>query len=180
MNLEDARAFSIGGCLETSPGIWKEPELNGKKYWIPGGAGQPTSVCPICKNKGVIHYLKDGYEFAKPCECMKLRESLRRIWQSGLGDLLNEYTFDKFQTESPWQEADVYKRQALGYTEHSFAHVTKVARFAKELLLEMCIRDRYIFPRLRFHKAPVRFRVNRGLNLSSKMRQSRFRPIFLY
>lgn len=39
MNLEDARAFSIGGCLETSPGIWKELELNGKKYWIPGGAG---------------------------------------------------------------------------------------------------------------------------------------------
>lgn len=35
MNLEDARAFSIGGCLETSPGIWKELELNGKKYWIP-------------------------------------------------------------------------------------------------------------------------------------------------
>ena len=32
--------------------------------------------CPICKNKGVIHYLKDGYEFAKPCECMKLRDSL--------------------------------------------------------------------------------------------------------
>lgn len=61
--------------------------------------------CPICKNKGVIHYLKDGYEFAKPCECMKLRDSLRRIRQSGLGDLLNEYTFDKFQTESPWQEA---------------------------------------------------------------------------
>ena len=26
---------------------------------------------------------------------------------------------------------------ALGYTEHSFAHVTKVARFAKELLLEL-------------------------------------------
>ena len=71
--------------------------------------------CPICKNKGVIHYLKDGYEFAKPCECMKLRDSLRRIRQSGLGDLLNEYTFDKFQTESPWQEA--VKNSALKFLE---------------------------------------------------------------
>lgn len=44
MDLTNARAFSIGGCLETSPGIWKELVLNGRKYWIPGGAGQPTSV----------------------------------------------------------------------------------------------------------------------------------------
>lgn len=44
MSLEDARAVAIGGCLETSPCVWKELTLNDKKYWIPGGAGQPTSV----------------------------------------------------------------------------------------------------------------------------------------
>ncbi|MCJ7657384.1 MAG: 4-hydroxyphenylacetate decarboxylase large subunit [Candidatus Atribacteria bacterium] len=44
MNLEDARAWAIGGCLETSPCSWKPLHLNGKEYWIPGGAGQPTSV----------------------------------------------------------------------------------------------------------------------------------------
>ena len=44
MNLEDVRAWAIGGCLETSPGVWKPLHLNGKEYWIPGGAGQPTSV----------------------------------------------------------------------------------------------------------------------------------------
>ncbi|MHC1758899.1 MAG: 4-hydroxyphenylacetate decarboxylase large subunit [Negativicutes bacterium] len=44
MTLEDARAVAIGGCLETSPCVWKELTLNGKKYWVPGGAGQPTSV----------------------------------------------------------------------------------------------------------------------------------------
>ncbi|SDF27905.1 4-hydroxyphenylacetate decarboxylase large subunit [Sporolituus thermophilus] len=44
MTLEDARAVAIGGCLETSPCIWLELTLNGKKYWVPGGAGQPTSV----------------------------------------------------------------------------------------------------------------------------------------
>lgn len=44
MTEEDVRAVTIGGCLETSPCVWKPMELNGKKYWVPGGAGQPTSV----------------------------------------------------------------------------------------------------------------------------------------
>lgn len=44
MTLEEARAFAIGGCLETSPCCWKKLTLNGKTYEIPGGAGQPTSV----------------------------------------------------------------------------------------------------------------------------------------
>ena len=44
MNLEESRAVAIGGCLETSPGSWKELTLNGKQYWIPGGSGTPTSV----------------------------------------------------------------------------------------------------------------------------------------
>ena len=44
MTPEDVRAVAIGGCLETSPCVWKPLEMNGKQYWIPGGAGQPTSV----------------------------------------------------------------------------------------------------------------------------------------
>lgn len=40
MTVEEARAFALGGCLETSPGCWKELTLNGKKYSIAGGAGQ--------------------------------------------------------------------------------------------------------------------------------------------
>lgn len=44
MDVREARAVAIGGCLETSPCCWKELTLNGKKYQIPGGAGQPTSV----------------------------------------------------------------------------------------------------------------------------------------
>ena len=57
-------AFSIGGCLETSPGIWKELELNGKKYWIPGGAGQPTSVgVHFISNPKVLEMvLTNGYD----------------------------------------------------------------------------------------------------------------------
>jgi 4-hydroxyphenylacetate decarboxylase large subunit len=44
ITIEDVRAWAIGGCLETSACVWKPLHLNGKEYWIPGGAGQPTSV----------------------------------------------------------------------------------------------------------------------------------------
>lgn len=44
LTMEEARAWSIGGCLETSPCSWMPLTLNGKKYFIPGGSGQPTSV----------------------------------------------------------------------------------------------------------------------------------------
>jgi 4-hydroxyphenylacetate decarboxylase large subunit len=44
MDIEDARAWAIGGCLETSACTWKPLHLNGKEYMIPGGCGQPTSV----------------------------------------------------------------------------------------------------------------------------------------
>ena len=44
MNLEEARAVAIGGCLETSPCSWMPLTLNGQSYRIPGGSGQPTSV----------------------------------------------------------------------------------------------------------------------------------------
>lgn len=44
MNVEEARAFSIGGCLETAPGCWKTLELGGKTYEIPVGASNSTSV----------------------------------------------------------------------------------------------------------------------------------------
>ncbi|MFH1453129.1 MAG: 4-hydroxyphenylacetate decarboxylase large subunit [Armatimonadota bacterium] len=44
MTEEEARAWAIGGCLETSPCSWMPLKLNGKTYQIPGGSGQPTSV----------------------------------------------------------------------------------------------------------------------------------------
>jgi 4-hydroxyphenylacetate decarboxylase large subunit len=44
MDLDEARAVAIGGCLETSPCSWMPLTLNGRSYWIPGGSGQPTSV----------------------------------------------------------------------------------------------------------------------------------------
>ena len=41
MNLEDARAWCLGGCLESAPGCFSPLEYNGKVTMIPGGAS-PT------------------------------------------------------------------------------------------------------------------------------------------
>ncbi|MCX6279033.1 MAG: 4-hydroxyphenylacetate decarboxylase large subunit [Bacteroidetes bacterium] len=44
MSIEEARAWAIGGCLETSPGSWAPLELDGEIHWIPGGSAPATSV----------------------------------------------------------------------------------------------------------------------------------------
>lgn len=44
MELEEARAWSIGGCLETSAGSWMPLEFNGTTHYIPGGSAPATSV----------------------------------------------------------------------------------------------------------------------------------------
>lgn len=44
MSVEEARAWSIGGCLETSAGSWMPLQFNGNTYYIPGGSAPATSV----------------------------------------------------------------------------------------------------------------------------------------
>lgn len=44
LQLEEARAWSIGGCLETSPGSWMPLDVDGETWFIPGGSAPATSV----------------------------------------------------------------------------------------------------------------------------------------
>ncbi|MEI6122616.1 MAG: 4-hydroxyphenylacetate decarboxylase large subunit [Bacteroidota bacterium] len=44
MDVEEARAWAIGGCLETSAGSWMPLELDGETWFIPGGSAPATSV----------------------------------------------------------------------------------------------------------------------------------------
>lgn len=44
MTIEEARAWAIGGCLESSPGSWMPLDLDGEIHWIPGGSAPATSV----------------------------------------------------------------------------------------------------------------------------------------
>ena len=60
--------------------------------------------CAICKNKGVIYFLDKNYnECTRECECMKKRRIIQNTKNSGLSDMLEQYTFDKFTHKEPWQ-----------------------------------------------------------------------------
>lgn len=60
--------------------------------------------CPICKNKGVIYTLEDGYECYRRCECMEIRDSIMRLKASGLEKMMEQNRLDNFVCRHPWQE----------------------------------------------------------------------------
>ena len=61
--------------------------------------------CNECKNKGHMLVLDEEYREAyRECKCMKTRATLRRARNSGLGDILTDYTFDKFIVTEEWQK----------------------------------------------------------------------------
>ena len=55
--------------------------------------------CQKCNNTGVLVTKKeDGTIYARECECMAKRRSLRRIKNSGLADMLLRYDFESYET----------------------------------------------------------------------------------
>ena len=74
--------------------------------------------CPTCHNKGfvaVVHEGEDTYRLAK-CHCMAIRKSIARIKHSGLSDVLDKYTFDRYRADDDWQKR--VKRKAMQYAEN--------------------------------------------------------------
>lgn len=70
--------------------------------------------CNKCKNKGWIARLSEqGSEIKKDCECMKIRDTLKRAQRSGLGNILSDFTFEKFNDKYEWQK-DI-KSKALAF-----------------------------------------------------------------
>lgn len=75
--------------------------------------------CEICRNRGVIYYLEDGYFMNRQCECMKQRLVKRHMMESGLGMLLERCTFERYRTDEPWQK--IVKDIALRYATEQHA-----------------------------------------------------------
>lgn len=59
--------------------------------------------CPDCLNRGFITVVDGAHTSVQICHCMKARESLRLMKQSGLNGMLDLYTFENWQTPEPWQ-----------------------------------------------------------------------------
>jgi DNA replication protein DnaC len=67
--------------------------------------------CERCHNRGYISEVAMNeqfgyyYESRKPCKCLKTRETLQRAKRSGLGNIITDYTFDKFIATDGWQKS---------------------------------------------------------------------------
>ena len=59
--------------------------------------------CSMCKNKGYTAEIRGGEMITRRCSCMKTRETLRRIRESGLEELLRECKFSTYETSETWQ-----------------------------------------------------------------------------
>lgn len=73
--------------------------------------------CDACRNKGQVQFIREEngapVEYARPCKCWKTRSTIRRMMASGLGNVIREKTFDKFQATESWQQA--IKSAAVSY-----------------------------------------------------------------
>lgn len=74
--------------------------------------------CPICKNRGDIAQLMEyppgcwQHKF-RVCKCMTTRASIRRMNESGLGNVIRDCTFERYETPEPWQQT--IKARAMEY-----------------------------------------------------------------
>lgn len=60
--------------------------------------------CPKCKNRGDFEYVdENGDIHRKNCECMARRKSVWAAEDSGLANVIERYTFDKFIVSENWQ-----------------------------------------------------------------------------
>ncbi|MCR4578013.1 MAG: ATP-binding protein [Clostridiales bacterium] len=75
--------------------------------------------CPLCMNRGYFQEVDDStgnlYTPVRPCKCMKVREILARIRQSGHVHALKTRTFESFDAKEDWQKQML--ATAKGYAE---------------------------------------------------------------
>ena len=71
--------------------------------------------CEICRNKGYIAKIIEGNEVLAECRCLKIRDTLCRIRESGLEELLRICTFRGYVCNEAWQQQ--LKETAIRFSE---------------------------------------------------------------
>lgn len=86
---------------------------------VPGKLSGPN--CDLCRNRGTVAYPKeDGGIYIRECHCMPARRAYREMEKSGLGVMIREKTFERFQAREDWQRimlegAKQYAREPAGW-----------------------------------------------------------------
>lgn len=61
--------------------------------------------CKVCKNKGYVVKLKDGYRICCECKCMTIRQTIWDLESVGFGNELEKCKFSSFKTNGEeWRE----------------------------------------------------------------------------
>ncbi len=71
--------------------------------------------CPICKNRGYIAIVKNGYVINEDCKCLIERRVNLYLEKSGLSDIARKFTFENYKETEQWQKG--IKKLALEYVE---------------------------------------------------------------
>lgn len=61
-------------------------------------------TCDKCKGKGVIFTVVNGNDYVQDCECLIAKRSYERLEKSGLKELADRYTLDRFKTLNAFQK----------------------------------------------------------------------------
>lgn len=69
--------------------------------------------CPICQDRGYLVERRNGELVSSECKCAVRKRNMARIRRSGLSDLVNTYTLQRYQTPEQWQKDA--KRKAEEY-----------------------------------------------------------------
>mgnify|MGYP001046536524 CR=1 FL=1 len=68
------------------------------------GSGSGCEPCPLCGGRGFTLWRKaDGELYSRDCPCEMRRINRLRLAKSGLSDLVERYTFQRYRTPEDWQ-----------------------------------------------------------------------------
>ena len=109
MSVEEFRKFTVDCYNESEGDLHEEDGIQ----------------CDICKNKGWVQVIENGYEPHRKCKCMVRREAFKKAKLSGLGKYLNK-SFKDYIAEELWQKMCI--ESVAGYLdEHSQDNVWFIA-----------------------------------------------------
>lgn len=77
-------------------------------------------VCEKCRNRGYTYHANGMYVTRRDCECWQARQSIRRMQRSGLGGVIEKYTFPRYRAEEAWQKR--IKDAAEGFCRDAAEH----------------------------------------------------------
>ena len=111
----------LGTRAETASFYDPEEYEKLRQFWaskIRLPAAQGDYDCPVCGNLGVGLFHREGIMglLAVPCNCENIRKNWQHIRQSGMEELLQRCSFEKFEVTEPWQEA--FLQGAKDYARH--------------------------------------------------------------